>query len=70
MKCPLMIANVPLAMSEENPAVGDCLEEGCAWWSLNDKFCVIKALYCHLADIDKSLKAISEKMPTELQFRK
>ncbi len=35
MKCPFMIANVPLAMKEEEPTIGDCLKEECAWWNEN-----------------------------------
>ena len=65
MKCPLMIAHVPLAMSEDNPAVGDCLKEECAWWDEILDRCAVKTLGTCLDGILAQGKGLLDKIPHE-----
>ncbi len=41
MKCPLFVSNDPVRLVDPAKAVGDCLQEECAWWSNEDKHCAI-----------------------------
>jgi hypothetical protein len=63
MKCPLMITNVPLAMSEDNPAVGDCIQANCAWWDREIGGCSILAAATALECIAVYLNTISRRIP-------
>uniref|UniRef100_A0A6H1ZSL1 Uncharacterized protein n=1 Tax=viral metagenome TaxID=1070528 RepID=A0A6H1ZSL1_9ZZZZ len=64
MKCPEMIAHVPLAMSEDNPAVGDCLGEECARWDKAGRNCSDLSILEELRLLVGACGMIADKMPS------
>jgi len=55
MKCPLFILTDLRTQMGEETGIGDCSEEGCAWWINLKRDCAIKALAIHLQIIAEAV---------------
>ncbi len=69
MKCPLVWYQDYEKGVPSGFRYGDCLQEECAWWDVEDNCCCVYTIPLGILHIYKTLVEISQKMPKDLAPR-